>query len=114
MLEKTKGSIMNGQFRDSNNIGHNSRKSKKDRQYNRQGNICATFWSLPIVLFFSNSFNSLSIMFILLSAEGPEFTPSFMCQKEKHRDGDTCRYLKQVPLSYIYNDSLSTCIPTLY
>ena len=24
---------MNGQFRDSNNIGHNSRKSKKDRQY---------------------------------------------------------------------------------
>jgi hypothetical protein len=83
MLEKTNGSIMNGQFRDSNNIGHNSRKSKKDRQYNRQANICATFWSLPIVLFFSNSFNSLSIMFILLSADNisgshPKREPSML------------------------------------
>jgi len=62
---------------------HSSRKSKKDRQYNRQANICATFWSLSIVLFFSNSCNSLSIMFILLSADNisgshPKREPSML------------------------------------
>jgi len=37
MLEKTKGSIMNGQFRDSNNIGHKGHK-KKTKTTNKQTN----------------------------------------------------------------------------